>query len=315
VPTQPIAIEDLVAYLVAALKIEDGESEVLEIGGADVVSYADLMREYGRQRGLRRLMIPVPLLTPRLSSLWLGLVTPIYARVGRELIGGLRNPTVVHDCRALERFPIRPRGVREAIHRALTNEDNQLAQTRWSGALSSSGGMPTWAGVRFGSRILDSRWVRLSVEPRQAFAPIRRIGGDVGWYYGTWLWRIRGVMDLLVGGPGLRRGRRDPEQVVPGEPLDFWRVEAYEPDRLLRLAAEMRLPGRAWLQFEVQPGEGGVEIHQTAIFDPIGLGGLAYWYLLYPAHQVVFLGMLRGIARAALAEAGRKEGIQIRSAH
>ena len=244
-------------------------------------------------------MVKVPVLSPRLSSLWLGLVTPVYARVGRQLVDSIQNATVVSDDSARRLFPsIEPRGIQEAISRALLNEDRELAMTRWSDAVSSGAAPPQWGGVRFGSRIVDSRSARSARPPREAFRPVRRIGGETGWYYGNWLWRLRGFLDLLVGGVGVRRGRRDPESVVPGDALDFWRVEAYEPDALLRLAAEMKLPGRAWLQFEVEPdGEGSI-LRQTAIFDPLGLLGLLYWYGLYPAHQLVFAGMLRGLVEA-----------------
>jgi uncharacterized protein YbjT (DUF2867 family) len=264
-PTQPIGVEDLVAYLVAALDRPLERSVVYEIGGPDRVSYGELMREYGRLRGLIRAMIPVPVLTPRLSSLWLALVSPVYSQVGRELIDGVRNPTVVRDDRALRDFTIRPRGVREMLARALVNEDLGFAAS----------------------------------PPERAFLPISRIGGRAGWYYGDRLWRLRGLLDLAVGGPGLRRGRRDAESVTLGDTVDFWRVEAIEPSRLLRLAAEMRLPGRAWLQFEVTPENGGSLIRQTALFDPVGLGGLVYWYALWGIHQMVFAGMLRNIVRAA----------------
>jgi uncharacterized protein YbjT (DUF2867 family) len=308
VPAQPIAIDDLLAYLRAALDLPLAESRVLEIGGADRVSYGDLMREYARQRGLRRLMIPVPFLTPRLSSLWLGLVTPLYARVGRKLIDSLRHPTVVRDETALHAFPIRPRGVGAAIAAALRNEDREIAETRWSDALSSAGPRPAWGGVRFGSRLIDSRAVRVGVSEAQAFAPIRRLGGATGWYYADWLWRLRGFLDLLAGGVGLRRGRRDPDRLRVGDTVDCWRVEALEPDRRLRLRAEMRLPGRAWLEFEVLPEGEGARIRQTALFDPIGLAGLLYWYLVYPLHRLVFAGMLRGIARAAGEEGAAHDG-------
>jgi uncharacterized protein YbjT (DUF2867 family) len=301
-PTQPIGIEDLIAYLVAALDLEIDDSVVYEIGGPDRVSYGDLMREYARLRGLRRTMLRVPVLTPGLSSLWLGLVTPLYAAVGRELIEGVRNETVVHDDRALRDFPVRPRGIREVLARALANEDRELAATRWSDALSAQRAPREWGGVTFGTRRVDSRAVLVRCPPEAAFRPIARIGGATGWNYGNALWRLRGLLALAAGGPGLRRGRRDPAALVAGDTLDFWRVEKVEPGRLLRLAAEMRLPGRAWLQFEVTPEGGGSLIRQTAEFDPVGLGGLLYWYALWPAHQLVFAGMLRNIARAA--EAG-----------
>ena len=296
---QPIAIEDLLQYLVEALELPDGMSQVFEIGGPDQVSYGDIMREYARQRGLRRLMIPVPVLTPRLSSLWLGLVTPVYARIGRKLVESLRNPTLVTNHDADGAFSVRPRGLRAAIERALGNEDRELARTRWSDALSSAGRTPRWGGTRFGTRLVDSRTVVVPLPPEAAFAPIQRIGGGTGWYYAKWLWRLRGFLDLLVGGVGVRRGRRDPLQLGVGDALDFWRVEQIEPGRLLRLKAEMKLPGRAWLEFEVTGDQDQSTIRQTALFDPVGLTGLLYWYAVYPLHQFVFAGMLRNIARAA----------------
>lgn len=302
--TQPIAIEDVIGYLVAAVELPElPESVLVEIGGPDRVSYGDLMREYARQRGLRRLMVPVPVLTPHLSSLWLGLVTPVYARIGRELLEGVRNETVADMTIADDLFPdVRPRGVREAISRALEHEDHEIAQTRWSDAKLPWRSGRSYGGTRFGTRLVDARSVDVDVSPERAFVPIRRIGGKTGWYYGGGLWRLRGLLDLIVGGPGLRRGRRDPEKVVPGDALDFWRVEAYEPDHLLRLRAEMSLPGRAWLQFEVCPNDSGATIHQTALFDPTGIQGLVYWYGIWPIHQMVFAGMIRNIAEAARQE-------------
>ena len=300
VAAQPIAINDLLEYLRRAVTLPVDDHRVFEIGGTDVVSYGELMREYARLRGLRRVMLPVPVLTPRLSSLWLGLVTPLYARVGRKLIDSLRNASVVTDPAASETFPIRPSGVRDAIAAAMRNEDHEAAETRWSDALSSSGKARSWGGVRFGTRLVDGRSVVVSASPQEAFAPIRRIGGDTGWYFGNWLWRTRGFIDLLVGGVGIRRGRRNPSDLAVGDAVDWWRVEQYEPGRMVRFCAEMKLPGRAWLQFEVTPSEDGQGsvIHQTAEFDPVGLGGLAYWYLVWPVHAAVFRGMIREIAEA-----------------
>ena len=295
---QPIAIEDLIDYLVAALDVETHGSEIFEIGGPDVATYGELMREYARRRGLRRAFVGVPVLTPRLSSLWLGLVTPLNARIGRTLIESLPHETVVRDPRALERFSIRPRGYREAIARALVNEDQEFAATRWSDAFSVGERAPRASARPPYGRLVDTRVRRVAAEPSRAFAPVRRIGGDNGWYFADELWRLRGFVDLLVGGVGLRRGRRDPDQPAVGSTLDFWRVEAYEPDHLLRLRAEMRLPGRAWLQFEVDGDADGSEIRQTALFDPVGLAGLAYWYALLPLHKLVFRRMLDGIAQA-----------------
>lgn len=298
VEAQPIGIEDLIAYLVAALDLSDRETRIIEIGGPDQVSYRDIMNEYARQRRLRRWMISVPILTPRLSSLWLGLVTPVYARVGRKLIDSIRNKTVVNDAAALQLFALRPMGLRQMIERAIKNEDHELALTRWSDALSSSGLEPSWGGLRFGNRIVDSRTRLVNAPIASAFAPIRRIGGATGWYAGNWLWRIRGFLDLLFGGVGLRRGRGDPESLQVGDALDFWRVEEFENNRKLRLRAEMKLPGRAWLEFQVEPMENATLIRQTAIFDPLGLAGLAYWYVLYPIHKLIFSSMLRRIGDA-----------------
>jgi len=313
VKAQPIAVEDVIAYLVQALELPIGEAAVYEIGGADQVSYGEIMQEYARQCGLRRWMIPVPILTPRLSSLWLGLVTPIYARIGRKLVDSMRNPTLVKNPSALKVFDIRPRGVKDAIERALNNENVEFAETCWSDALSSSGKARSWGGVRFGTRLVDSRTLRVSVPPAAAFAPIRQIGGTHGWYFADFLWWLRGFLDLLVGGVGMRRGRRNAQTVVVGDALDFWRVEAFERDHCLRLAAEMKVPGRAWLQFEVEPisSQSNAQesiIRQIAIFDPAGLGGLFYWYALYPVHRWIFAGMLRAIASRAWLEASSTHG-------
>ena len=295
--TQPIAIEDMTEYLAAGLDAELPDSQMVEVGGTDRVSYLDLMREYARQRSLGRRFISVPVLTPWLSSRWLGLVTPVYARVGRKLIDSLRNETVVTSPVAAKLFPnIKPRGFRAAMARAISNEDRELAETRWSDALSSVGARKLWGGANTGLRILDSRTANVAGSPTNAFRSIERIGGEAGWYYGNSLWRARGAIDLLLGGAGMRRGRRDPVGLRRGDALDFWRVEAVEPGRMLRLRAEMKVPGRAWLQFEVTGDETRSQIRQTAIFEPRGVAGLLYWYALYPVHRLIFKGMLRGIA-------------------
>ncbi|MCG3149775.1 MAG: hypothetical protein PCFJNLEI_03240 [Verrucomicrobiae bacterium] len=325
VVAQPIGINDLLEYLLAAMTLSDRDDppgrpsaendaarpavapghQIYEIGGPDVVAYADLMREYARQRGLRRWMIPVPVLTPRLSSLWLGLVTPVYARVGRKLIDSIRHPTVVRDRAALEKFAVRPVGVRAAIAQALRREDREFAETHWAGAVSSAGEPRQWGGVRLGNRLIDTRSVVVAVPAEKAFAPLQRIGGTTGWYFGNWLWRVRGWLDLVVGGVGMRRGRRHPSELRVGEAVDCWRVEEFVPGRRLRLVAEMNLPGRAWLEFEVVPAGEGARITQTAMFDPHGLAGLAYWYGIWPLHELVFAGMVRQIGHRAVAAAAR----------
>ncbi|MYD48787.1 MAG: SDR family oxidoreductase [Chloroflexi bacterium] len=304
VPAQPIAVNDLLGYLRAALTIPADDSMILEIGGADVVSYGGLMREYAHQRGLRRRMIAVPVLTPRLSSLWLGVVTPVYARIGRKLIDSLRHASVVVNQLPADVFDVQPMGIADAITTAMRNEDRDYAATRWSDALSSSGRSDSRAAVRFGARLVDTRTATVTATPDVAFEPIRRIGGERGWYFGNALWRLRGFLDLLAGGVGVRRGRRHPRDLAVGDTVDWWRVESYEPGRRVKFYAEMRLPGRAWLEFEVIADGEGCIIRQTAEYDPLGLAGLIYWYALWPAHACVFRGMIRGIARAA--EKGRE---------
>lgn len=298
---QPIAIRDLLAYLLEAVETPLERSLVVEIGGADQWSYLGLMQEYARQRGLRRLIIRVPLLTPYLSSLWLGLVTPLYARVGRKLIESIQFPTIVTTDTARRHFSVRPVGAAEAIRAALDNEDREYAETRWSDAASAAGQPEAPPDHPGGRRLADRREVEVPASPAQCFAVIASLGGRNGWPPFTWLWQIRGFVDLLVGGVGMRRGRPEGRMLRAGDPLDFWRVEVCEPDARLRLAAEMKLPGRAWLEFAVVPTAGGSLIRQTAVFDPIGLAGLFYWYLLVPAHAFVFRGLLATIARRATA--------------
>jgi uncharacterized protein YbjT (DUF2867 family) len=292
---QPIAVQDVLAYLLACLDLPD-ESRIYEIGGADRASYADFIREYARQRGLKRWMVFMPIRGLWLSSLWIGLMTPVYAGVGRRLVEMADNPTVVWDETARRDLHVRPTGLEGAIRAAICNEEEVFAATRWSDALSMGRGVRHWGGVTFGTRLVDSRTAFVPASPTAAFDPIRRLGGEEGWYYANWLWRLRGFLDLLVGGVGLRRGRPDPEHPRVGDTLDFWRVEAYEPDRRLRLSAEMKLPGRAWLEYEVSGNSDGSVVRQTAIFDPRGLLGLLYWYGIYPIHARIFAGMLREVA-------------------
>lgn len=296
-PTQPIAIDDVIAYLFAARDpvVPPG---IYEIGGPRRLSYEDLMQECARLQGLRRHIIKVPVLTPRLSSLWLGLVTPVYARVARKMIDGLRNETVVQGDVARRVFPhIRPVAPTEAIAAALADADQPAS--RWSDAVSSAGQFRTSSGTPLKRQLVDSRWVHVNVPPQRAFAPIQRIGGRSGWYFGNGLWTLRGLLDLGVGGVGTRRGRRHPVLIQVGDTVDFWRVEAFEPDRLLRLRAEMRLPGAAWLQFRVEPRAGGAFIRQTAFYEPAGAFGHLYWLAMAPFHAQMFRGMLKAIADMA----------------
>jgi uncharacterized protein YbjT (DUF2867 family) len=293
---QPIAIEDVVECLLAAVAFERPVDAIYEIGGADQVTYADVMREYARQRGLRRRVIRMPLITPRASRVLLGLLTPVYGRVAAAMVESLRNETIVTSPAPDAGLGVSGRGLAAAIERALVNEDKEFAETRWSDTLPQR---PLgWGGVSFGRRLVASRVVRVGRTPNEAWAPIQRIGGSTGWYAANWFWRLRGFLDTLRGGVGLRRGRRDPHDLRAGDTVDFWRVERVEPGRLLRLAAEMKIPGRLWLQFEVDTLEHESLVRQTTVFDPAGYVGLAYWYLLYPVHHRVFSRMLHGIHRA-----------------
>ncbi len=297
VKAQPIFIDDVLAYLIRALEIPLETNRVYEIGGEDVMSYGQLMAEYARQRGLRRWMIPVPVLTPRLSGIWLNLVAPVYARIGRKLVESIRHSTVVNRSDALRDFPIRPLGVKDALARVMAGEERHFNTTRWADAVSSQANERAWKETAWGTRIVDHRQAISVLTPEHAFDRIQRIGGKRGWYFMNVLWRFRGWVDSLLGGVGLRRGRRDPVDLRAGDALDYWRVELIEPGRRLRLRAEMKLPGRAWLEFDVKPHSHGCEIHQTALFDPLGLWGLAYWYALLPIHIWIFSGLLKTIAR------------------
>jgi hypothetical protein len=265
------------------------------------VTYAEIIREYAQQRRLRRRLFHSPYLTPRASKFFLSLITPVYGQVAGALVDSLRNETVVHTAAAEERFNIRPRGLRESIQRALLNEDLDFAETRWSDALPADR-PDRLSGTSFGRRMVSSRAQAVDAPPAAAFEPIQRIGGRTGWYAAGWFWAMRGVLDTLRGGVGLRRGRRDPRDLRVGDTIDFWRVERFEAPRILRLTAEMRIPGRLWLQFEVDPdAAGGARIRQTTVFDPAGYIGLVYWYLWSPIHQWVFGRMLNGIAEAVSA--------------
>jgi hypothetical protein len=294
---QPIAVEDVIDYLLGAIELERPLDAVFEIGGTDQVTYADVMREYARQRGLHRRVLRTALITPRASRVLLGLLTPVYGRVAGAMVDSLRNETIVTSQAADAIFTVNRRGLPAAIERALLNEDQEFAQTRWSDALPPQP-PPRWGGSPVGRRLVASRVVHVERRPEEAFAPIQHIGGTTGWYAANWFWRLRGFIDTLRGGVGLRRGRRDPHDLRVGDTVDFWRVERLEAGHVLRMAAEMKIPGRLWLQFEVEPTGQDSVVRQTTVFDPAGYIGLAYWYLLYPIHHRVFSRMLHGIQRA-----------------
>ncbi|MCH2175069.1 MAG: SDR family oxidoreductase [Lentisphaeria bacterium] len=301
VKAQPIAINDVIEYLSKSIELDESKNLILDIGGQDAMSYGDLMHLYAKIRGVKRYMIPVPFLTPYLSSLWLALVTPIYASIGRKLIDSMTESTQMTNFASRDIFDIEPIATEEAIRLALRKEDHELSTSNWYDALSAGPEVQRFGGVKLGSRLIDYRRCETKYTTEQSFKPIARIGGKTGWYYANFLWRIRGFMDILVGGVGMRRGRPDPEIPHVGDALDFWRVEAYEPNKRLRLRAEMRVPGRAWLEYVVEPKQkgNGAIIHQYAIFDPLGLWGLLYWYSVWPLHQIIFHKMVRNIGKAA----------------
>jgi len=295
---QPIAVRNVLNYLVACLAVPETIGRTLDVGGPEVRTYAEIMAIMAAARGLpKRWILPVPVLTPRLSSLWIHLVTPIGKDIARPLAEGLRNEVVCRDQAASELMPQRLLPIRESIERALENLREARVETSWADA-GPMPGDPDWSG---GSVFVDRWSVEVRAPQRTVFDAVCRIGGGHGWYAADWLWRLRGWMDRCIGGPGLRRGRRDPERVAYGEALDFWRVTEIESPRRLALRAEMRLPGEAQLAFDVQPGErdGESVLVQTARFIPRGLLGLVYWYAVLPLHGIVFRGMLDGIRRSA----------------
>lgn len=303
--TQPVAIRNVLEYLVAALAVPDSAGRIVEIGGAEVISYGDMMTGYARARGLRRWMLPVPFLTPRLSSYWVHLVTPIPATIAQPLVEGLRNEIVVRDDSARRLFPeIAPMDYASAVAAALARLEAAAVETTWSGALATSqGDRAPVTLTELEGMILERRELVVPATPVAVYRAFMGLGGATGWLYMDWAWQLRGIVDRLVGGVGMRRGRRDPHDLLTGEALDFWRVEEVEPGASLRLRAEMKVPGRAWLQFSVRPdGAAGARLTQIAYFAPKGLFGLLYWYALYPIHALIFGGMIRQVARRATAE-------------
>jgi hypothetical protein len=274
----------------------------VEIGGADVITYGEMMTIYAEVRGLKRWLLPVPLLTPRLSSLWVNLVTPIPAAIARPLIEGLRNENVVKDPNARELFPnIVPAGYRESVKRALDRLNASDVESAWSDALSTS--QRDLAPVVFTTEegmLIEHRQRVVAASAARVFRVFASIGGTRGWLYMNSAWKLRGLADRLIGGVGLRRGRRDPDRLRVGDALDFWRVEAVEEDKLLRLRAEMKVPGMAWLQFQATPRDDGTTLlEQTAFFAPKGLAGTLYWYVLYPIHRIIFSGLIDRIGERA----------------
>lgn len=297
-PCQPIAVRNVIGYLAGALSVSETTGGVFDIGGPEVLCYRDIMRIMAQELGLRpRWIIPVPVLTPRLSSYWIHLVTPLSHDIAKPLAEGLKNPVVCRESRITRLIPLELLNVREAMRAALSKVAEHRVETNWSMAGPIQGD-PDWAG---GTVFRDARELLIDAPASAVFRAVCRVGGGHGWYAADWLWKIRGWMDNLVGGPGLRRGRRDPEMVDYGEALDFWRVVGYERDHRLALRAEMKLPGQALLEFRIEPaGAARCTLHQVALFQPRGLFGLLYWYAIVPLHHIVFSGMLLGIQREAL---------------
>lgn len=313
---QPIAVRDVLRYLLAAL--DAGPVGVVDVGG-EPVSFGDMMRRYARLRGLRRrILIPTPVLAPRLAARWVGFVTPIPNRLAVPIIDGVRTPLLADLGAARRNFPdIKPMGYDEAVALALRRVDADEVETRWSGAAATGGGVaasgagttPAATGYELHdaeNRKQEVRAVVVDAPAGEVFAVVAGLGGDRGWPAWDWAWRARGALDRFVGGPGLGRGRRRQDLLLPGDAVDFWRVEAVEVPRLLRLAAEMRMPGRAWLEFRVEPlGDARSRLVQTALFEPKGVPGLAYWWSLYPVHRWLFRDLARAIRREAEARAAR----------
>jgi uncharacterized protein YbjT (DUF2867 family) len=309
---QPISIRNVLEYLVAALDNPESAGKIIEIGGKDVLTYGDMMRQYAEVRGLNRWLIPVPVLTPRLSSHWVHWITPIPSEIARPLIEGLRNEVIIHDDQASRLFPqIKPMEYRRAVEKALDRLQAGSIESSWSDSLSSSrGDIPTVVLTNKEGMIVEQRQKLIESYPEDIYRTFTGLGGDQGWLYMDWAWELRGIIDRLFGGVGLRRGRRNPTAIRVGDALDFWRVESVEYPHRIRLRAEMKVPGEAWLQFEVTPLNAKKSLLiQTAYFAPKGLAGFLYWYLLYPIHSLVFSGMINALAKRAVSRKG--EEIQV----
>ena len=303
-PNQPIAIRNVIDYLYGCIEAKETIGQTYDIGGSEVLSYLDLMRIYADVAGLpKRFVIPVPVLTPKLSSLWIHLVTPVTSYIAMPLAAGLKNPVVCKDEKIKEIIPQELFDCRESIKRALTLLNKNDIKTHWTDAgeipryAVAQKGDPNWAG---GTILEDKKTLQVNASKEDIWKVIARIGGDTGWYHGTWLWMLRGFIDRLVGGVGSRRGRRDQEDIANGDVLDFWRVVKVVKNYELKLAAEMKLPGLAILEFVISDNNDGTcTLVQHAQFKPHGLGGILYWYSLVPLHDYIFGGMIRKIANVA----------------
>jgi uncharacterized protein YbjT (DUF2867 family) len=300
-PIQPIALADVLAYLVRCLDVPATAGRVLEIGGPEVMTYQQMMQRFARLRGTRRLIVRVPVLTPRLSSYWVDIVTSVPAAVARPLIEGLRSPVVVRDPSARELLPLPLTSFDDAVRVALAESRPGRRELplvwvgRVPGRLRDVLRDRVWPPV-----LSDSRALPVAAPPAAVYREFTRIGGRNGWYYLDWAWRLRGGLDRLAGGPGLDRLTPYPEALSPGDRRDFWHVLEVDAGRRLRMRALMRLPGVAELEWSVAPRLGGRStLYQTARFRPRGPLGRVYWYGLYPMHMLIFRGMAETIARRA----------------
>ncbi len=305
--TQPIAIRDVLYYLRSVANLEKPVNRICDIGGPEVVTYAKMMQKFAEISGLRkRKIIQVPVLTPKLSSLWIGFVTPVPTSLARPLVESLISEVVVDPRKSItDLIPLPSEGlltVAQAIQLALTRTAENSVDTRWSDAAyptapwQKAQSDPDWAGEL---TLKDHREIQCDLPAEKIWEQIEGIGGERGWFGSGWLWYLRGLLDRMVGGVGLRRGRRDPVHLRIGDSVDFWRVEGLEHGKHLRLYAEMILPGKAWLEFHIEEKDGKTVVTQDALFEPRGLGGQLYWYVVSPFHFFIFPTMLRNIEKAA----------------
>ena len=290
---QPIAVRDILSYLIAAL--HKPALGIVEVGVSEAETFRSMLLEYARVKGLRRWVKSIPLMNLEIAARWVGQLTPIHNNVAIPLMEGIIHPVVANTEKALREFPeVKPINYETAVRYALDKISHHNVETRWSGALGEG---PTYHLVDWEGTIREERTIHVYAEPSAVFETLCSLGGDKGWLVWNWAWRIRGWLDRLCGGPGLRRGRRDSKELLLGETVDFWRVEEIQENRILRLRAEMKVPGEAWLQFEIWPEGKGSRLVQSAIFRPMGLLGVAYWYSLYPIHKYIFSAMIRAIRK------------------
>jgi uncharacterized protein YbjT (DUF2867 family) len=298
---QPISIRDTLAYLQAALDVPESIGSVIEIGGPTRLRYADMLLAYAKERNLKRVLIRTPFYIPFLSAYWIHMVTPIHWRVILPLIEGLRAHLVVHDQLARKLFPqIIPMEFQQALHLALARIQRDQVETSWSDALViAKGDVQPYTFLLEEGMYIEQRQMIVEVSPETVFRSYMGIGGERGWLYMDWAWGIRGWIDKVIGGVGIRRGRRDPDEVRSGESLDFWRVEDVQKDRRLLLQAEMKVPGKAWLEFKSEPHAEKTLLTVTAYFASYGFFGFLYWYAMWPFHSFLFNGLIRRLASRA----------------